>query len=642
MDPPARAADRPPMLLISAGAAGGDYALAVVRQTMHMRSEFTATIVCGRNDALRRRIEQLVAPAGDRYRVLGFTSEMPQLLQRADLFIGKPGGLSASECMAAGLPMVLVNPIPGQEVRNGDYLMEQGAAVRCNSTATIGWKIDELLGEPGRLQRMQAAAARTGRPDAARDAVARVLDGPSRPLIVTRAAQRTILDASERRIVASDLTGPTSLVRLVDDEVGSTVALLRSEQLDDLEARHAGVGEHLVLRRSQAASPFGWEVRRLLRGVLPRTRRCPSVASRRSPRRGGESTVAVPSASPRLPEPLGRSVRRRRPTSRPGCAARRAAPTRPAGPTSAEWRGRAGGSVRRPARLHGRRPVRRQRHPPEAQQLRRGAIAGRRRRRTPARPSTPPARPCSSPRPRRRRPRRRSGDRRDGARTWCSPDRTRTGRTARARPVEPALAPAVVVDDGLRRAVERREVRASVGTTNGSRPPGSARPVSTSASARPPSMPPYQAIRSAGTCRRHASVMIALPPMSTTTVRGFAAATARTRRTSAGSRSSEPRSPPRTKRDARCASPVRAMRSGPRAERAAERAHIDAAGDDGLALVVLVETDDHDRGVRVLRGRGRQPRGRGRRPRRSALPGSASRRPCSGETVEGGRTRDEP
>lgn len=267
-DAPVRETGRPPMLLISAGAAGGDYALAVVRQTLHMRSAFTATIVCGRNDALRRRIEQLVAPAGDRYRVLGFTSEMSQLLRRADLFIGKPGGLSASECMAAGLPMVLVNPIPGQEVRNGDYLMEQGAAVRCNSTATIGWKIDSVLGEPGRLQRMQAAAARTGRPRAASEALAQVLDGPARPLIVTRAAQRTILDASERRIVASDLTGPTSLVRLVDDRVGSTVALLRAEQLDDLEARHAGTGEHLVLRRSQAALPFGWEVRRLLRGVL--------------------------------------------------------------------------------------------------------------------------------------------------------------------------------------------------------------------------------------------------------------------------------------------------------------------------------------------------------------------------------------
>ncbi|WP_394768094.1 glycosyltransferase [Lacisediminihabitans sp.] len=265
---PARDANDAPMLLISAGASGGDYAVAVVRQTLHMRSPFTATVVCGRNDALRQRIEQLVAPAGDRYRVLGFTTEMPQLLRRADLFVGKPGGLSASECMAAGLPMVLVNPIPGQEVRNGDYLMEQGAAVRCNIAATIGWKIDEVLREPGRLQRMQAAAQRTGRPDAAADVLAGLLDGPSRPLVVSRAAQKTILAASQGRVVATDLTGPSALVRLIDTAAGSTVALLRAEELGDLQKRYATPDGGLVLQRGQATVSLRWEAPRLLRAIL--------------------------------------------------------------------------------------------------------------------------------------------------------------------------------------------------------------------------------------------------------------------------------------------------------------------------------------------------------------------------------------
>jgi processive 1,2-diacylglycerol beta-glucosyltransferase len=265
---PARDSNKTPMLLISAGASGGDYAVAVVRQTLHMRSPFTATVVCGRNDALRRRIEELVATAGNRYRVLGFTAEMPQLLRRADLFVGKPGGLSASECMAAGLPMVLVNSIPGQEVRNGDYLMEQGAAVRCNTAATIGWKIDEVLREPGRLKRMQAAAERTGRPGAAAGVLTGLLDGPSRPLVVTRAAQKTILAASEKRVVATDLTGPTSLVRLIDPAAGSTVALLRAEELGDLQKRYATPDGSLVLRSHQAPVSLRWEERRLLRAML--------------------------------------------------------------------------------------------------------------------------------------------------------------------------------------------------------------------------------------------------------------------------------------------------------------------------------------------------------------------------------------
>lgn len=257
---------RPAQLLISAGASGGDYAMAVVRQTMHMRSPFTATVVCGRNAELRRRIEQLVAPAGDRYRVLGYTSEMSRLLHESDLFIGKPGGLSASECMAAGLPMVLVNPIPGQEDRNGDYLMEQGAAARCNTPATIGWKIDEILREPGRLQAMQTAARRLGRPQAAQDVITGLLDGAPRPLVVTRAAQRSMLSASEHRMIASDLTGHRALAHLVDP-TGSTVALLRTAEVVDLYRRY-GAGDALELRRDESLVPFRWEGRRLLRSVL--------------------------------------------------------------------------------------------------------------------------------------------------------------------------------------------------------------------------------------------------------------------------------------------------------------------------------------------------------------------------------------
>lgn len=259
-----------PMVLVSAGASGGDYALAVVRQTMRLASDCDVTVVCGRNEELRRDVERLTADRRDRYRVLGYSDEMPSLLRRAALFVGKPGGLSASECMAAGLPMVLVNPIPGQEVRNGDYLLEQGAAVRCNTATTIGWKIDRILSEPGRLQRMRAAAAATGRPDAARDVLTGLLHGPRRPLVVTRAAQKAVLAASEQRIAASDLTGAQALARLVETETGSTVAVLRRTELDDLRKRSGGAGDQVVLRRSanRLLARLPWEAQRLQGSIL--------------------------------------------------------------------------------------------------------------------------------------------------------------------------------------------------------------------------------------------------------------------------------------------------------------------------------------------------------------------------------------
>ena len=100
-------------------------------------------------------------------KVIGFTSEMHELMAAADLLVGKPGGLTTSEALAQGLALVVINPIPGQEERNADHLLEQGAAIRCNNLPVIAWKIDRLLDDPARLSTMQEAARRLGRPVAA-------------------------------------------------------------------------------------------------------------------------------------------------------------------------------------------------------------------------------------------------------------------------------------------------------------------------------------------------------------------------------------------------------------------------------------------------------------------------------------------
>ena len=138
-----------PILLISAGAAGGEYTQTIVQQTLRMANDFQAVVVCGRNDQLKSHIEGLVAFNRDRYRVLGYTNDMPDLMRTATLFVGKPGGLSSSECMAAGLPMVLIHPIPGQEVRNSDFLLEE--VQRCAATTRRQWATRSISCWPGRI-----------------------------------------------------------------------------------------------------------------------------------------------------------------------------------------------------------------------------------------------------------------------------------------------------------------------------------------------------------------------------------------------------------------------------------------------------------------------------------------------------------
>src|SRR5690606_11449412 len=132
-------------------------------------------VVAGRNEALAEELRKGTPPARHRVKVLGFTRELDELMAVADLVVSKPGGLTTSEVLARGAAMVIVNPIPGQESRNSDFLLENGAAIKVNNVSTLAYKIDTLLADPGRLAGLRANARRLGRPRAAFDVVKRSL-----------------------------------------------------------------------------------------------------------------------------------------------------------------------------------------------------------------------------------------------------------------------------------------------------------------------------------------------------------------------------------------------------------------------------------------------------------------------------------
>jgi len=89
----------------------------------------------------------------------------------ADLLVGKAGGLTSSEALAQGLPLLIINPIPGQEEHNSDHLLEAGAALRCHTLSTLSWKIESLLADSDRLSCLRAGAKAAARPRASFDVV---------------------------------------------------------------------------------------------------------------------------------------------------------------------------------------------------------------------------------------------------------------------------------------------------------------------------------------------------------------------------------------------------------------------------------------------------------------------------------------
>lgn len=185
-------------LLLSAGALGVGPTELIVERLKHLRHDAQTIVVCGRSEEVKQRVTQAAAGQAGKFCILGYSDRMHELMHISDLFIGKPGGLTTSEALACGLPMAVFSPIPGQEERNADHLLEEGAGIRCNELTTLPFKIDRLLEDPARLGAMRAAAKRLGHPDAARTIVQTLLEDHLPPLALGSEQREAIALAAAR------------------------------------------------------------------------------------------------------------------------------------------------------------------------------------------------------------------------------------------------------------------------------------------------------------------------------------------------------------------------------------------------------------------------------------------------------------
>jgi processive 1,2-diacylglycerol beta-glucosyltransferase len=162
-------------ILLMGGGAGLGRLDDVAESLLALGADFQLIALAGRNEAMRERLEAIATRQPGRLLAHGFTPHVETLMAACDLVITKPGGLTTSECLAMGLPMIVHAPIPGQEERNCDHLLEQGAALKAIDASALAWRVRDVVAHPDRLVAMAERARRIGRPQAARDVVAAVL-----------------------------------------------------------------------------------------------------------------------------------------------------------------------------------------------------------------------------------------------------------------------------------------------------------------------------------------------------------------------------------------------------------------------------------------------------------------------------------
>ena len=156
--------DDQPILLVLSGGFGLGPVANILSALDQVEGALQILVVAGRNAALRHEL------AGQDRRhpthVLGFVNNMHELMAVADLIITKPGGLTSSEALAMGKPMMILDPIPGQETANSDFLLKHGAAAKANRIEDLPFRLRQLLDSP-KLQAMARAAKALGHPKSA-------------------------------------------------------------------------------------------------------------------------------------------------------------------------------------------------------------------------------------------------------------------------------------------------------------------------------------------------------------------------------------------------------------------------------------------------------------------------------------------
>lgn len=136
---------------------------------------FQTIVICGRNRNLLKKVTKSIHGSPD-FHVYGYMKDLSPLMKAADVLITKPGGLTCSEALATQLPMVLSNPLPGQEERNVRFLLKHQVAKLAQTPEDVSHNVSEFLRHPARLMRMRQRAKLISKPHAAWEAARYIFD----------------------------------------------------------------------------------------------------------------------------------------------------------------------------------------------------------------------------------------------------------------------------------------------------------------------------------------------------------------------------------------------------------------------------------------------------------------------------------
>ncbi|MDD5423751.1 MAG: glycosyltransferase [Candidatus Omnitrophica bacterium] len=168
--------DAVPTVLIMGGGQGLGPIAELVNELNRIKHPIQAIVVTGSNRRLFEWLERRKPSLAMKTAVQGMVSNVDELMAVSSLIVTKPGGLTISESLAKELPIVILNPIPGQEAKNSEFLLKNGAAVKANSASDAALLTEALITHRPKLEQMRRNAGRLAKPNSSIDIARLILE----------------------------------------------------------------------------------------------------------------------------------------------------------------------------------------------------------------------------------------------------------------------------------------------------------------------------------------------------------------------------------------------------------------------------------------------------------------------------------
>lgn len=164
-----------PVVLVMGGSQGMVSMDEIVKHLIKLPLDLRLIVVCGANKKLYKKLEKIQAKFKVQMHLYKYVNNIEELMSVADLIVTKPGGLTVAESLAKGLPMVIVNPIPGQEAKNTEFLVRNKAALKAEDAGDVARHVGDLISHPDALKEIKRLIANIARPDAAPKIAERII-----------------------------------------------------------------------------------------------------------------------------------------------------------------------------------------------------------------------------------------------------------------------------------------------------------------------------------------------------------------------------------------------------------------------------------------------------------------------------------